>query len=117
MADATNPYDGSAATAILTPLERLLAAALLEHAQSAAKHGRETGPLAQARAVIHALARYLARNGAPVEMTDTYAVALACAALKGVAWCHYTALVKLGIGPHEALHTAIEEAAKGADRA
>lgn len=109
MADAPNAFDGSAAAALLTPLERTLAAALHETRAIAEKRGRAPGALSDARAVIHALARFMVRDAMPAEVDDNYAVALACATLKGAAYSRFKSYERAGIGPHEALHMALDD--------
>lgn len=109
MAGSPTKYDSAVGAALLTPLERALAAALHEHHEIAARRGRPTGPLAEARVVIHALARFMHRGCVPAEVDDKYAVSLASATLKGAAWARYRELERLGIGPHEALHQALHD--------
>lgn len=110
MAQAQTPYDGSAAAATLHPLERALAAALAEHRLNAEKHGRASGTLAETRAVLHALARYMLRDGQPAEAQPSYVAHIASAHLRAQAWCRFRDLERLGIEPHAALFQAIDEA-------
>lgn len=112
MAPESTKYDGAVGAATLNPLERTLAAAIHEHREIARRQGREVSSLSEARAVCHVLARFLMRGGAPAEMTDAYAVSLACATLKGAGYSRFKALERLGVGPHEALHQVMGEIAQ-----
>lgn len=107
MAGSVTKYDGATGAATLHPLERLLAAAIHEHEQSQAKRRLCCGPLSRARACIHALARFLIRDGHPPEITPQYAADLAARTLMGRAWWNFKQLEGGGMGAHEALHTAI----------
>jgi hypothetical protein len=104
---STTHYDGAAGAATLHPLERLFAAAIHEHEQSQAKRRLCCGPLSRARACIHALARFLIRDGKPSEISDHYAADLAARTLIGRAWFNFKKLEAAGMGAHEALHLAI----------
>ncbi len=105
-----SPYHGSVAAARLTPVERALATTLHEQREIARRRGHDIGaPLTDARAIIHALCRFMLRDAMPAEASDDYAVSLACATLHGVAYARFRAYERAGVGAQDALHATLED--------